>query len=571
MLKRFIDKLPWFEIGNYRISILLFIIFFLLILGIIFILFLIIKSRQKREESKEIVPKLEVEEFIKKEEAKIIAEKEETKSAEEMQVLKEVIAPVKFEKFLKEIKTELETKFIRLILSNLSLNEIDWEAKLSNKIVMECNEIIEKLSLLEKEDRSVQFSVDYYKAKNIFYATTQKFDLLKNSIEESILKYPGEEVFKIQKASLYIYENKLDDAENILKNLLESGTANINVYSMLIEIYVKKNELEKALELVNKVILIDPYNSKVYAYKGLILFKKGLISEAEDNLKKSLSIKFNDPLPYYFWAEIYFNLKYYEKAYNYYKKAINFGYTKNEIILKSLISLFHLKKYNEIIKQLEKQQKSSELNIKEFCLLLASYIYSGEKDEAIKLYDKFINKFNEDDISKILTDSFSEPFVLGEIYYYKKNYEKALNYYKMLLNTEQAKSDIFYKIGYCYYKLKNYSEALNYFEKAEQLGYIDENLFINLGFIYAQNNNIKSAINAYKKAINLNNFNYQSHNNLGVLYAKIKKYDLALEEFKLALKLNPNEIQTIENIKRLYKLLAESPSEEFITYMEKVL
>ena len=93
---------------------------------------------------------------------------------------------------------------------------------------------------------------------------------------------------------------------------------------------------------------------------------------------------------------------------------------------------------------------------------------------------------------------------LGNLYIQNKEYQKALEVFKLYENTYN--DDVFSSIAICYYGLGDYSNALAYLGKIKNKKYSDNELIYK---IYIEKNDIN---NAHKAAINLSNQKYNFEN-----------------------------------------------------------
>ncbi len=64
--------------------------------------------------------------------------------------------------------------------------------------------------------------------------------------------------------------------------------------------------------------------------------------------------------------------------------------------------------------------------------------------------------------------------------YSKDNYQRALEIFQELEQTDKVSFELFYGIGNCYYKLNEIGEAIQYWEKAKKLNSSNEDVIFNL-------------------------------------------------------------------------------------------
>jgi len=214
-------------------------------------------------------------------------------------------------------------------------------------------------------------------------------------------------------------------------------------------------------------------------------------------------------------------------------------------------------------------------------------------------------------------------YYIGRIFYYKKEYDKAISYLKVaydfnndnpvfnfyygkaliFIDPEKAlfyleksltkiKESSFY-IGMVYYKNKNYSKALEYFKKSPDY-LLDKKIvknilslcYFNIGNEFYFLSNYKEAKKFFELAININNENYSSHFQLGSIYLiegdfyNAKKHFEYLykrfknsESIKISLSyiyFNLNDLKNLENILKKIKVDKFSPQVDIYEF-KKIL
>jgi TolA-binding protein len=125
-------------------------------------------------------------------------------------------------------------------------------------------------------------------------------------------------------------------------------------------------------------------------------------------------------------------------------------------------------KYDEAMFALENiknKGKSYKSDLERTTFMLGTELFNKmDYEEAVVKFKKAAD-LNSD--KKVTAESL---FWLGESYYRLNNYQLSYTYYKKFLDSRKSKSlpvyDIaFYNIGYVYFKRKEYANALNYFKR----------------------------------------------------------------------------------------------------------
>ena len=88
--------------------------------------------------------------------------------------------------------------------------------------------------------------------------------------------------------------------------------------------------------------------------------------------------------------------------------------------------------------------------------------------------DDFINDYKDNLKTLVLNDNakYEDLYNLGNLFYYDKDFDSALVYFKMAELLELGSNDIadiYYNLGNTYFQLNNFEESLEYYKKALNL------------------------------------------------------------------------------------------------------
>jgi len=360
---------------------------------------------------------------------------------------------------------------------------------------------------------------DYQKAVNLFKqanAYKQKFDFdnaERNFSEAAELfkknHYIGNYIqCRYSVADIYIQNNKMKEAENILKEIEELSVMK----------YGKENKFLQNIYFGQG--LIDAFKGKTDS--AIILYTKALAindkSDKPDNFKRS---------------NIYGSLGNAYSDKGNFKKALEY-YMKDLEIKKKILGENHpvlSVTYNNIANVYRANGDfKSALEYIDKALNLSIAAYGEKNPESAKYYS-----------SK------------GSIYAENDEYDSALEYFRKALsidkavygNNHKAVADILNNMGIIYNKKGDTDKALIYFKDAYdiQMRVLGENhpdiagTCNNIGYILEQQGKKESALKFYEKAVNIKKAYYgENHpelatyyNNIGNNYTKRKDYDNALK------------------------------------------
>ncbi len=194
------------------------------------------------------------------------------------------------------------------------------------------------------------------------------------------------------------------------------------------------------------------------------------------------------------------NLKLYDKAIEYYQKAIN-------------INPKYVEAYNNM-----------------------GIIYSkqGNDNKALEMYEKAIS---------INPEHASTYANMGAAYNNKGDFDKAIKLYGKAININPSDAESYYNMGLAYDHKGNYDKAIGLYEKAISFNPKDDTAYNNMGVIYGEQVNYDKAIEMFKKAININPEDADTYNNMGKTYGQKGDYEMSISCHKKAARLGDKKAQ----------------------------
>jgi len=129
----------------------------------------------------------------------------------------------------------------------------------------------------------------------------------------------------VDEGIMYERQNRLDEAIEIYRRVLELDPENILVKVRLAKVLSWKNNFEEALSILNSVLQQVPEQSEALFRKAQILSWQKNYSESIEAYKKYLQIKKDDADALMGIARVYFWSGRYEDAINYFNRAVQAG------------------------------------------------------------------------------------------------------------------------------------------------------------------------------------------------------------------------------------------------------
>lgn len=252
------------------------------------------------------------------------------------------------------------------------------------------------------------------------------------------------------------------------------------------------NDIKKALLNYENYTKIDSTNIEVNFNYGLLLLNSRQVELAQSKFEKLITTNPNE-VYYYNLGLCFEQKKDFENTQKNYLKAIDYNqkyypanykmahiYAKNSQIKKSLniCNTFLIKNPNDInFLKLRGQLFFIQLNFK----------------SAITDFEKLIN-LNQTDIF------IYEKLALS--YFRVEKYQKSLDIYNYLIDTDDLSPTYYYNRGKCHGFLNNLTAAENDIKTSISLKKITfENEYFLLGYFYQKENNLQKALYYYQKVI----------------------------------------------------------------------
>ncbi len=333
----------------------------------------------------------------------------------------------------------------------------------------------------------------------------------------------------------YIESGKIALAKKATKLGLEQHPSSINLKLFQVEMLVFENQLNQAEELLNNLSLLEKSNEEIFIQKANIYSRKHNHKKAILYLKQALDITSDPPDVLsligmeYLFLEDYENAKWYfmacleeeeEDISALYNVIYCFEYlNQNQEAIDYLNDYLNKNPYNEVAwHQVGKQY----YQLKEFKKALAAF------DFAIISDDTFIGAYLEK----------------GKVLEKLKRYTEAIESYTVTLGLDDPTSFALLRIGRCYEKLGSSELALQFYLKCvEEDGLLDKG-WIAITDFYIKNKNYKKALYYINKAINIDAENVLYWKRYATINHRLNLFEEAEYGYRKALELGNYELQT---------------------------
>jgi len=333
----------------------------------------------------------------------------------------------------------------------------------------------------------------------------------------------------------YFEIGKMPLAKKAIKLGLEQHPTSISLKLFQVEVYVFENKLKMADQLLNKLYEIEPSNEEVYIQKANILSKKDNHEKAISILQQALEFSEENADIFSLIGMEYLFLDKFEDAKLYFLKCLEADYEDYSALYNVMYCFEFLDQNNEAIEYL-----NTYLDKNPYCEV--AWHQLGKQYFNTKDYNKAIAAF---DFAIISDDLFIGAYLeKGKVLEELKQFEEAIENYKITLAIDDPTSFALLRIGRCYEKLGQDDLAIQHYYKT-----VEEDPLLDKGWIaitnfYNKNKNYQKALHYINKAINIDSENVTYWK----LYAQINQRLHFLEEaergYKKTLELGNYELNT---------------------------
>lgn len=334
-----------------------------------------------------------------------------------------------------------------------------------------------------------------------YYMENGKIALAKKATKLGLEQHPTSTNLKLFQVEMYIFENKLEIAEQLLNELEVLESSNEEIYIQKANIFSRKDDHKKAIELLEIALEITEDEADVLNLLGM----EHLFLEDYDNAR------------YYFMKCVEIDPEDYSSLYN-------------------IIYCFeYLEMYDEAIDYL-----NIYLNTNPYCEVAWHQV--GKQYYLLKSYEKALAAF---DFAIISDDTFVGAYLeKGKVLEKLKRYNEAIENYTITLNLEDPTSFALLRIGKCHDKLGNEELALDYYLKCVEDDALLDKGWIAITDFYIKKRNYQKALYYIDKAINIDSENVHYWKRYGKINHQLNLFEEAEIGYRKSIELGNYELQT---------------------------
>ena len=303
------------------------------------------------------------------------------------------------------------------------------------------------------------------------------------------------------------------------------------------KVYMQQSNWDKAIEQCKLAIEEIPENPEAYFVLGQAYGQKDMYREMNEAFKKSLEYSEQ------YAAEIERHRdKYWRDIFNAGVAAI---------------------RQNKLDRAEEQYKLATEVlpdRVGAYKNLAYTYIQMGNDSLAVQTYVKVIELDPKDMESKN---------ALGQLYYKTKDFDKAIETLKEVIDQADPKSKEYsqalYNLAISYDFIGQSDKALQAYHNALEANPGDKDLLFNLGRLHFMQKNYEKAIESFQQVLETDPDDFDANQNTGNAYLQLEKYNDAIPYFEKATQIKPDSFNAWNNLGVAYVRagMAEKGQEAF--------
>lgn len=317
---------------------------------------------------------------------------------------------------------------------------------------------------------------------------------------------------------------------------------------------------EKTIQAYEKE-LANMDNLLLLYHKGYILEQFGRIDESLSVYDKIISEKPSEGHAYYYKGILYGTFfKEHEKAIENFQKCIELGEQIQAANNHIAYELFLLNKYEQAIKQCDKNMQRSEKNSISYWIKGACLVEKGSLDEAEKTIREAL---------ELYPDNHLHSSALGIILSKKGNHEEAIQYHKRAVSVDPESTAFRFNLAKTYFKINQMDEAEKNYKIVLRM---DENYVEALndyGALLSNRKEYGKALEYLNKALDIEPTHEEALTNMGITYGKIGDYQNAMRYIDKAIHMYPKKARALYN--KSVILMEQNKIDDALIWVEKTI
>jgi tetratricopeptide (TPR) repeat protein len=333
----------------------------------------------------------------------------------------------------------------------------------------------------------------------------------------------------------YLENGKIALAKKATRMGLEQHPGNTNLKLFQVEMHIFENELDQADQLLDELYMIEQSNEEVYIQKASICSRRDDHKKAIRLLEKALEISEDAADIYSLLGMEYLFVEDFENARNYFMKCLEADEADYSALYNIVYCFEYLEQHRQAISYL-----NDFLNKHPYCEVAWHQV--GKQYFILEEYQKALAAF---DFAIISDDRFIGAYLeKGKALEKLGRYQEAIECYMITLGLDDPTSFALLRIGKCHERLGNREMALQFYTKC-----VEEDALLDKGWIaitdfYCREKNYRKALYYIDKAINIDSENVLYWKRYAKINNRLSLYEEAEHGYRRALELGNYEQDT---------------------------
>lgn len=311
-------------------------------------------------------------------------------------------------------------------------------------------------------------------------------------------------------AQHYIDFGKINLAKKAVKIGNKQHPVNINILLLKSEIFILEDKLDTAKEILTFIKKIEPNNHVAYIQSATILSKLKKHKKSIEILNECLK---HSEYKFEVWHLIgmeFLAISNFKKALIYFKLCVENEPADHQILYNLIYCIDNLKCHKKGIEILNEILEKDPYNEVIWLELGKQYLQQGNNKKALIAFDYAI----------LCDDKFSAAYVeKAKLLQKSNNFLDAIENYQFSLSLESPSAFIYLRIGECFKKLNKHKLETKYYKLSIKEDPNYKESWLLLIEYYLNNNKFKTALVHCNKALKINKY-YPEY---WRMYAKINK------------------------------------------------
>jgi tetratricopeptide (TPR) repeat protein len=349
----------------------------------------------------------------------------------------------------------------------------------------------------------------------------------------SVLFFDSEEFEEI--IHHYLENGKIALAKKATKLGLEQHPTSTNLKLFQVEMYIFENQLDIADELLDKLYVLEQSNEEIYIQKANILSRRDKHKDAITLLEIALNITDDKSDVLSLIGMEYLFLEDFDNAKNYFMKCIDEDDSDYSSLYNIIYCFDFLNENEAAIEYL-----NDFLNKNPYCEVAWHQV--GKQYSTLKDYKKALAAF---DFAIISDDGFIGAYLeKGKVLEKLKRFNEAIESYTITLGLDDPTSFALLRIGKCYERLGSTDLALQFYTKC-----VEEDSLLDKGWIaitdfYIKAKDYKKALYYIDKALNIDGENVLYWKRYAKINNRLNLFEEAEVGYRKSLELGNYELDT---------------------------